>query len=341
MNIAKRHLLLVGLSHEVTMRIREAVGTHGTVYHDAPNQLEAMRLIDDLEPSVVVTAERFADGDGFILCEKIKKASRNRAIGVMLMTASTATFNHGKAMLAGIDQYLENQAPEDVLSEAVLELAEKMEKRQPLHTRRGNRLSDAPSEKSDTSELILSTEQYDSGQRATFYNIHPKTIQTATTEPTIGPDLYHGYGDEAPQPETMERDPLITHGIDSLEGTTGEAPKHGHNESYADPLEDFFANKEDAQAGALPKALAPNADFSFLEPKAGAPLTVETPVHDAVSRLGPQIAEVVTRSVEDWLESVMGRRVDGALRIEARQTLSALIVRTVDQAIRVTLKESK
>jgi twitching motility two-component system response regulator PilG len=342
MNIAKRHLVLVGLSRDAAKSIREAVGTHGTVYHVAANPLEAMRLVDEIEPSVVLSAEDLSDGDGFDLCEKIKKGARAQSIGFMILTSSAASYNHGKGMLAGVDRYLETSAPEDILSEAVLELAEKTEKQQPLYARRGNQAADAPSEKKDTSELILSNQQYDQGQKATFYNVNAKTLDARAGESTPGSPLYHGYGDdESATAMKVEHDPLITHGIDDLVPETEPVETATSKEAYADPLDVFFADEEETSVGGLPKSLAPTADLSHLAVKKAPPpdLAVASVVQDNVSRMGPQIAELVTRGVDDWLQSVMGRRVDEALRSDARKTLSALILRTVDQAIRRSIKD--
>ncbi len=340
MNIARRHLVLVGLKTDMVNRIRNAVGTHGTEYHVAKDQFEALGLVEKFEPSVVITAERLLDGDAFMLCERIKKDQRNRGVAVVVLTLPGTAYNHGKGALAGVDYNLESSAQEDLLSDAILDLAEKTEKSYPLYARRGNRMADAPSAYNDASELILSDRQYDAEKRETFFQVNPKSIETREGNGTgPGLNLYHGFGDEEPaNPPAVEPDPLITHGIAEETNEERENERELDNE-YKDPIDDFFSGQDDAVAGGLPKSLAPRSDFSHLAAKRTTPLRVSSPLQSGVAAIGPQVADEITRAIDDWLRTVLGRKVDEALLIEGRNTLSPLVLRTVDRAIRQACKD--
>lgn len=345
----KRQIILVGLSEEMSARIREAVGTHKTIYHRSENQRDTFTLVDRLEPSVVITGEFLPDGDGYSLCEVIKQRQYRNHVGVLIITAFAKEFDRSRSVLVGVDDYLEADSSTELLSDRILALAEEMEEILPLKSRpaatEGQEVEQEPADeiKKDENIMFSATQfEHDNEEKVTFYNIDGRTVDTAKVQSLEDSGIFHGYGnEEQAKSEELDRDPKVYHGVADATDVTEDIKKSTSRDDYIDPVDEFFADKEESGTSKLQNALPlPVGSKPLIDMKNLSTLpTLNVMLHGHLGALGPRISENITCHLENWVEDNLGRRVDDMMRQEIRKTIAPLVIRVVDQAVKDAVNE--
>jgi len=329
-----RMIILVGLNDDQIERVREAVGTRQTRYQIVRTQKEALDAVESIEPSVVIVAEKLPDGNGFDVCEQIKQVRYLNHVGVLIITESTETYDHSRSVLAGVDNFFEDHASLDLISDRVLEVADQKEALMPLEKRGSEEVAD----QAQTDDLYMQeANQYspsDEEAKKPFLDYGGRAV-TADVEGSgqEKSEIYHGFdGNEEAKADDLENDPSVYH---SLKANHDTATNKGDD---FDPLASFFNDDEEKETGGVSHGLPADAESkNFLNRKHTKPeqaVVLNPQLHGNIATLGPQIAETLTRNIEDWLDTMMGRKVDDSIREQVRQVIHPLIIKAVDSAIR-------
>jgi len=135
MQTPSRHFLFVGLRPETREKLRDALGARGNRFHKTDSGREALELSKQIEPSVVFTAGKFAQGNGYDLCETIKGESSLPHVGVILFEETDEPYDASRAVLAGIDHFFTSRTNVDRIAELTQAVVERVEREKPLSTR--------------------------------------------------------------------------------------------------------------------------------------------------------------------------------------------------------------
>ncbi|MDP8225482.1 MAG: hypothetical protein P9L99_19130 [Candidatus Lernaella stagnicola] len=182
--------------------IRDALGIRLHRFHKTENETDAMELVRQLEPSLVITAPQFARGDGYELCRSIKGEEKLRHVGVILFVNKDEDYDTGRGVMAGVDQYFSATKSAERISELAYEVIDRMESQVPLIDRPSASLSEVESTRRST----------------------PPPQKTADRAKSANDErIYHGFRREGSTPKDASakdpfRDYFVDEAHDSEEG---------------------------------------------------------------------------------------------------------------------------
>jgi signal transduction histidine kinase len=88
----------------------------GFVVHDAATGADALRMVQEIEPDIVLLDVNLPDINGIEVCRRIKNEDRNNGVMVLQISASATAAPHATAALnVGADSYLVEPVDPDVL----------------------------------------------------------------------------------------------------------------------------------------------------------------------------------------------------------------------------------
>ncbi len=92
----------------------EALTIFGATVHQARSAEEALKILQDLTPNLIITDLSMPDMDGYQLLTRIRAAAALRAVPVIALTAHAMTGDRERVLDAGFAGYLPK--PLDILS---------------------------------------------------------------------------------------------------------------------------------------------------------------------------------------------------------------------------------
>ncbi|MBP1614846.1 MAG: hypothetical protein H6Q13_2294 [Bacteroidetes bacterium] len=121
-------ILLVEDNEELREYLKTKFSSHFTVI-TARNGVEAMELIAEYLPEIVVSDVMMPESDGFTLCRRIKENSLYADIFVILLTAKSSTDDELQGYKAGADIYIKKPFDSDALINQMININQTRQKR--------------------------------------------------------------------------------------------------------------------------------------------------------------------------------------------------------------------
>jgi YesN/AraC family two-component response regulator len=102
----------------------------------APNGGEALDIIGESIPTIIVSEIQLPDIDGISFCRQVRKNVKTSRIPIICLTAKTEVENQLKSIEAGVDVFLAKPFEIEVLEANIANLIGRMEKTEEFITRR-------------------------------------------------------------------------------------------------------------------------------------------------------------------------------------------------------------
>ncbi len=108
--VSKPHILIVDDEPIIADVLRMAFSRHGWEVDIATKVADALALVNEITPDILLTDKNMPDGSGVELIRHIRAG--DPAIGIVMMTAFGTVESARDTLNLGIDQYLEKPFPD-------------------------------------------------------------------------------------------------------------------------------------------------------------------------------------------------------------------------------------
>ena len=115
----ERHILLIEDDREIASTLRTVLENSGYRVTHAPNGKEGKRLIEEVQPDLVITDMMMPQLGGFPVLEYLKTLDPEQRPRVIMITANEGGRHKAYAEMLGVDDYLRKPFAMDLMLEAV------------------------------------------------------------------------------------------------------------------------------------------------------------------------------------------------------------------------------
>ncbi len=119
-------IFVVDDDEHFTETLRDSFATKGVDVKSAGTGAQALKLLEENQPSIILLDIQLPDMHGFELCRILKKSSRLKKVPIILLSAKyTEPADRAEGMLAGADTFISKPAKIEVLWEEIKYLLDK------------------------------------------------------------------------------------------------------------------------------------------------------------------------------------------------------------------------
>lgn len=113
-------ILYVEDNPENRLLIRRVLNAEGYNVNEAANATQALRVLDEQVPDLILMDINMPDIDGYALTAHLKAQSNLRQIPIIAMTANALKGDRERSLAAGCDGYIEKPINVDTLTDQIV-----------------------------------------------------------------------------------------------------------------------------------------------------------------------------------------------------------------------------
>ena len=113
-------ILYVEDNPENRLLIRRVLNAEGYNVHEAESATQALRVLDEQVPDLILMDINMPDIDGYALTAHLKAQSNLRQIPIIAMTANALKGDRERSLAAGCDGYIEKPINVDTLTDQIV-----------------------------------------------------------------------------------------------------------------------------------------------------------------------------------------------------------------------------